>query len=510
MLNNRYTSLSSPNRDKSLVANSKNLLISTIYATLVLVLSLTMPSCQRNNNVDGVKLEFSMDTVMFDTVFTTITSSTRSFTVRNTTGSPVEVDIALASGKQSYYSINVDGVAGTEFRNVEIPAHDSIFVFVKVNINPTDQNLPYLVTDSVMFYQKNRAQSVQLVAFGQDAHFIIPNAGSSSMPYRVVAHEHEHVHWTNDKPWVIYGWAVVDSLGKLTIDPGTKVYVHAGGGIWVYRYGNIHINGTVDEPVTITGDRLESFFANDYAQWNSLWINEGIEENLIENAIISNSSYGIHLEALEEYTGNKTIINNSVIHNNQVMGIRAEGANLEMNNCQVSNNGSYSLALMVGDFLLNHVTVANYFSQSGRKSPAVALTNNFIKTEVIGGEAVNVTYLGDANATFNNCIIYGYLDNEFGVGEKSGAELNYTLHNCIVKRDSIQNGHYVNCFNANPKFIATYGQNYNLEETSPAIDAGMTGLGITTDILGRPRNGIPDIGAYEYYPVPEEKVAHRP
>jgi hypothetical protein len=74
-----------------------------------------------------------------------------------------------------------------------------------------------------------------------------------------------------------------------------------------------------------------------------------------------------------------------------------------------------------------------------------------------------------------------------------------------VRADSIQNGHFINCFNANPKFIATYGQNYNIEETSPAIDAGMTGLGITTDILGRPRNGIPDIGAYEYYPIPETK-----
>lgn len=476
-----------------------------VYTLLVFALALTLPSCHRNPNADGVKLVFSADTVLFDTVFTTITSSTRSFTVRNTTGSPVEVDIALAGGKQSYYSINVDGVAGTEFRNVEIPAHDSLFVFVKVNINPTDQNLPYLVTDSVMFYQKNRTQAVQLVAFGQDAHFIVPNAGTSSMPYRIIAHEHEHVHWTNDKPWVIYGWAVVDSLGKLTIDPGTKVYVHNGGGIWVYRYGNIHINGTLDEPVTITGDRLESFFANDYAQWSALWINEGSEDNLIENAIISNSSYGIHLESLEEFTGNKTVINNSVIHNNQEMGIRAEGAVLEMNNCQVSNNGKYSLALMVGDFTLNHVTVANYFTQSSRKMPAVAVTNNFTKTEVMDGEAFNVSYIGDANAVFNNCIIYGSLTDEFATGTKEGAELSYTFRNCIVRKDSISNEHFVNCFNKNPKFIATYGQNYNIEETSPAVDAGMEGLGIATDILGRPRNGVPDIGAYEYYPIPEEK-----
>ena len=117
-----------------------------------------------------------------------------------------------------------------------------------------------------------------------------------------------------------------------------------------------------------------------------------------------------------------------------------------------------------------------------------------------------MTYLGDANATFNNCIIYGALEKEFATGTKSGAELNYTFHNCIVRKDSIQNEHFINCMNANPKFIATYGQNYNIEETSPAIDAGMTGLGITTDILGRQRNGIPDIGAYEYYPIPETKV----
>ena len=150
-------------------------ILSAIYlAMLTVAIALTLPSCHRNNTAESV-LEFSADTVMFDTVFTTITSSTRSFTVHNTSGAAVKVDIALAGGKHSYYSINVDGVPGTEFRNVEIPPHDSLFVFVKVNINPTDQNLPYLVTDSVMFYQKDIAQSVQLVAFGQDAHFIIPD-----------------------------------------------------------------------------------------------------------------------------------------------------------------------------------------------------------------------------------------------------------------------------------------------------------------------------------------------
>ena len=182
---------------------------------------------------DDVKLEFSTDTLMFDTVFTTITSVTRNFTVKNPGKQPVKLRICLAGAQQSYYSINVNGQSGVEFDEVEIPGRDSIFVFVKVNINPTDHNTPYLVTDSVLFYNTNRRQAVQLVAFGQDAHFIVADHGGS-MPYKIVAHEHEEVHWTNDKPWVIYGWAAVDSLGKLIIDPNARsaarvVYNYYGG-----------------------------------------------------------------------------------------------------------------------------------------------------------------------------------------------------------------------------------------------------------------------------------------
>ena len=260
-----------------------------------------------------MKLVFSTDTLMFDTVFTTLTSVTRSFTVFNPSKEPVKLDIFLAGGGQSFYSINVDGVSGREFHEVEIPGHDSIFVFVKVNIDPGNQNNPFLVTDSVLFYNTNRRQAVQLVSFGQDAHYILPDHHNiSSMPYCIVAHEHEHTHWTNDKPWVIYGWAVVDSLGKLTIDPGTRIYVHSGGGIWVYRYGNIQVNGTTDEPVYFAGDRRESFFSDDYAQWGYIWINEGRDDNIINNAVITNSATGIRLSSLLEYLNNKTIIQNTI------------------------------------------------------------------------------------------------------------------------------------------------------------------------------------------------------
>lgn len=474
-----------------------------LAAMLLLATTVLFPGCNRHGFDDSVKLEFSTDTLMFDTVFTTVTSITRNFTVKNPSKNPVKLDILLAGAAntgQSYYSINVNGKAGTEFHDVEIPGRDSIFVFVKVNINPTNQNTPYLVTDSVVFFNTNRKQSVQLVAFGQDAHFIVADHGGS-MPYKIVAHEHEVVHWTNDKPWVIYGWAAVDSLGKLIIDPGTRVYVH-GGGIWVYRYGSIHVNGTVDHPVVIRGDRLEPFFDADYAQWDRILINEGTEDNLIEHAVISNAAIGLEVDILEEFLGNKTIVNNTVIQNNKLYGVLGHAANLEMNNCQISNNGNYSIAMHVGNYTLNHVTVSNFFATPARKTPAVLFSNYYEVPHInAAGEYETVYMIGDANLECNNSIIYGNLDeDEFAVSKTSEAALNYVFRNSIVLKEEFNNS-FINCFNRDPLFVSNYGQDCNLQESSPAINAGLSGLGITTDLLGRLRNGAPDIGAYEYYPA---------
>lgn len=454
-------------------------------------------NCNPHGYDESVKLVFSTDTLMFDTLFTTVSSTTKNFTVYNPSSEPVKLDILLAGGAQSYYSINVDGVAGTEFHDVEIAAHDSLFVFVKVTINPTSQSTPYLVTDSVIFYNTQRRQSVQLAAFGQDAHFIIPDHFTSSRNYRIVAHEHEHTHWTNDKPWVIYGWAVVDSLGKLTIDPGTHVYVHNGGGIWVFRYGNIQVNGTVDNPVVFAGDQLSSFYDHDYAQWDRIWINESTEDNVINHAIITNAAIGLQIESLEEYLKGKTIVNNTIIQNNKNVGVLGRTANLEMNNCQISNNGSYSIALQVGDYTLNHLTIANYYSQNARQDPAFGLSNFYEKD--------NFLILGNTNLVCNNSIIYGYLYNEIVASKNDEVDLDYQFNNCLIKQMDSES-HFHNCLlNKDPLFIDKYKQNYNIEATSPAIDAGKTDLGITTDLMGRMRNGIPDIGAYEYYPIPENR-----
>lgn len=72
-------------------------------------------------------LDFSADTVRFDTVFTTIGSSTQLFKVYNRGGESLMLPyIRLASGGGSGFRVNVDGMSGTEFADVEVRDGDSL------------------------------------------------------------------------------------------------------------------------------------------------------------------------------------------------------------------------------------------------------------------------------------------------------------------------------------------------------------------------------------------------
>lgn len=469
------------------------------YWIVAVTTILLFSSCNKPVYDENAKLTFSLSEVTFDTVFSTIGSTTQRLMVYNPNNFDITTDIHLASGSNSYYSINVDGLPGVDFDDVEIRAKDSIFIHIKVTINPGNQNNPFLVTDSIVFNTGNNRQDVDLIAYGQDANFIVADSQTGNLKYKIVAGAHETTRWTNEKPYVIYGWAAVDSLGELIIDPGTKIYLHKGSGIWVYRYGHIEVNGTVEEPVIFRGDRKEEWFNTDYSQWDRIWINEGTEDNIIKNAIVTNSFVGIQVEALIENLGNKTIITNSIIHNTANTGILARASNLEITNCQISNNGEFSLQLEIGNFELKHLTIANYFSQTAREKTALYISN-FYKALVSNGDGTYsyVTYTGNTTSSMVNSIVTGILTNEISTGYNESSTFNWQLENCLIKTD-YTSVNFINCLrNVAPKFTDYQEQDFTLQATSPAIDAGKSGIGVDYDILGNFRNGVPDIGAYEY------------
>lgn len=457
------------------------------------IIACLLSNCKKPDVENNTELRFSQSQITFDTVFTTIGSTTRYFTVYNPSDKNATIDVYLASGSTSFFSLNVNGVAGNAQHDVVVPARDSIFVFVKVNINPGGQNTPFLVSDSIIFENNFIKQDVDLLAYGQDAHFIVadPNTGMN-----IIAHEHETITWTNDKPYVIYGgWAVVDSLGTLNIEPGTRIYFHKGSGLWIWRYGNIHVNGTQTQPVIFRGDRLEPQFENDCNQWDRIWILESNEENTIDHAIISGAYVGLQIEPWGGFseitvTENRNIISNTIIKNTYNSGILARYSNIEATNCLIANNGSCSMQLEGGTYKFTHVTAGNYYTGTpNRQNPALYLSN---ATQLYG-----LPY--PTEATFTNSIIYGNLSSgeEVLITKDAGTTFNYTFDHCLL-RSTTTGDEFIDCPRGDPNFVSTSSNDYHLGVFSYAINRGKQNVGVLYDLDGKPRTSIPDIGAYEY------------
>ena len=244
-------------------------------------------------------ISLSTDTIAFDTVFTSVGSSTRILMIYNDNDENLKINsIRLERGSSSPYSINVDGESGTLFSNKEIYAHDSLYVFVKVTINPNDNNNPFFVEDRLVFNTNGNENVVHLTAYGQNANYIIGRIGIfpdqnghyTNYYYPLTNDTLKDVHWTAERPYVIYNVALIDSDGTLTIEPGTHVYFHGGAGLWAWSEGQLIVNGTAENPVVFQGDRLESFYADQPGQWDRIWLMEAREGHghIINHAIIRN------------------------------------------------------------------------------------------------------------------------------------------------------------------------------------------------------------------------------
>ena len=111
-------------------------------------------SCEKEefNTSFDANLIFSIDTILFDTVFTTIGSATQKFTVKNPYNKNLKISsIYLAGGENSPYRLNIDGYPGVRLDNIELREKDSLYIFVEITIDPNNSDLPLVVKDSIIF-----------------------------------------------------------------------------------------------------------------------------------------------------------------------------------------------------------------------------------------------------------------------------------------------------------------------------------------------------------------------
>ena len=475
--------------------------------TLTLLTIILLFACKKedvNNSNSTATLQFSTDTITFDTVFASIGSITKTLKVFNRNYFDVSTNIQLKGISAAHFRMNIDGISGNNQSNIEIPAEDSIFIFLEVTIDPSNNNTPYILADSLVFTTGTIQQDVDLVAWGQDAYFHTANSfgqidngnNTINFPYHKIDCS---IAWADDKPHVIYGYAIVDEGQTLTINEGCDIYLHKNSGILVgnpfseFTGESIKIIGSLGNEVTFQGDRLDPFYRNIPGQWDRIWLMPGSINNEIDYAIIKNGNIGIHADTV--FNSNPTvIINNTIIENMSGIGILGQGANITSSNTVISKCGQYAVACNIGGtYNFTHCTFANYWNYSNRLSPSILLNNYY---EGADGN----TYVRNLEAAnFTNCIIYGSLSTEVSFQEQDLGAFNYNFDHCLIRLDptiSTTNEHYQEAIiNQAPKFVNNTESDFHLTEESPAINAGKI-TSILYDIEGNTRNNA-DVGAYE-------------
>lgn len=486
-----------------------------LSALFVILLSNT--SCKKNQFItdESAKVEFSQDSVLFDTVFTTAGSTTKNIRVRNKHKQKIKISsINLEGGSTSAFILNVDGAPGKSFTNIEIAAEDSIYIFIQVYVNPTSSSSPLIINDAIQFEVNGNIQRVTLEAWGQDAYYHKPKnaikfTSGGYLPYSTVADHpttgasitNTIVTWPSDKPHVVYGWLVVDSSQTLIINAGTKVHFHQNAGMWVYRYGTIKVNGAFNNEVVFQGDRLEPYMQDVPGQWDRIWINEGSVNNVIDYAIIKNGFIGIQAELLfgNFFEARRLRITNTKIHNMKKWGLYAIAFNIYGGNNVFSNCKEYCAAFTAGgNYRLIHSTFANFWTKDARTTPAVHIDNHAGPQQI----PLDTCYFG-------NCIIDGNQTNELEIDmvTTSTVSLNYVFSFSFLKTTTNYSNvtHFPlgNIVNGTTSFNDPASYKFELNSSSSATNLPSNAttaadvLRFPFDIKGNLRSSTPDAGAHE-------------
>ena len=506
-----------------------------LYAIAVLACVVLWSSCR--NDFETVpstgNLEFSRDTVYLDTVFSNIGSSTYNLKVYNRSDDDINIPtVALGDGESSNYRLNVDGIPGKTFENVTVLAKDSIFIFIETTIDinnfPNPDNA-FLYTDQILFDTGGNQQDVDLVTLVQDAVFLFPerfpdgtietlNLGVDGNGEDILVEgfflDDTELNFTNEKPYVIYGFAAVPSDKTLTVDAGARVHFHADSGIIVANNGSIQANGTpsadpdlLEGEIIFEGDRLEPTFADVPGQWSTIWLTQGSTNNSFTHTTIKNSIVGILND------NSPLALNNVQIYNSANVGLLGRTATIVGNNVVINNSGQASLACSLGgDYEFNHSTFANYWTNSFRTFPAVLIDN------VLQVNETDVVVADLMRADFTNCIVYGSEQRELGFVNNPSAQFNFNFTNSLIRFEdpnneftdipeyAFQNPNlYTNIvLNQDPVFFNTELNDFNIETgTSGADGIALPGVGPTQDLNGVTRGANPDAGAYESIVFPD-------
>lgn len=434
---------------------------------------------------------FSADTVMFDTIFTSLGTTTHKLLIKNPGNSNLEIDsIYLSNQGRNGFIVNINGITQLPARKIIIDPKDSLFVFIQAYIPASENGNPFLNEDSLMVTSGRITKNVKLIAFGQNiVNFRDENIKSQE--------------WFDTKPYLIFGTLTVDSGSHLKIHEGVRVYFHRNSRLVVN--GSIEVSGSQSFPVHFRGSRLDKDYDTIPGQWSGIFLTGTSRDNIINYAKIRNATVGIQIGVASSQKQVKAKISNTIIANQGYSAITSYQADLEVTNSVFVNSGNTVCFLAGGSYSFIHCTLGNYGAAyiSRAYNSKTLILQNFSEYKSPVGK-IETTGQSLTKAYFGNTIIYGTNPEEIWLNKKNEFAFNYLFENCILRTPARLDSDFgfKNCqFNKSPKFIRPASENFRLDTLSPAKDAGKEALGLELpfDIENnmRTEDAAPDPGAYE-------------
>jgi hypothetical protein len=454
------------------------------------IFCIVLISCSKDRLLTSpdAPLRFTVDSLHFDTVFTTAGSITKSFRILNENKQRIRISaIRLAGADLGVFRINVNGEPGPLVESLDIEAGDSAHVFVNLQIPSGTATLPFLIQDSISIQWNGQEKWIQLDAYGQNAHYIRNGIIRTN------------TSWENDLPYVLIGPLTIEENATLSISKGSRIFVHADAPILVH--GSLQATGdtAAADRIEFMGDRLDQPYASFPASWPGIFFTPTSHSNHLVYTNIRNAYQAVVLEGRESAGTYKLVMNQVIIDNAFDAGILSINSSILANNLLISNCGKNLQIGGGGLYRFNHCTFAAYSNNLIiHKDPVVQISNAVL----VNGIPVQASL----EAVFRNTIIWsggGSIENEVVALREGSLPYLVQFETGIWKMNQpVQNVEVIDMeTNLDPQFelIETGSARYNfrLRAASPAIDRGAAS-GVTVDLDGKKRPaGLPDLGVYE-------------
>lgn len=393
----------------------------------------------------------------------------------------------MADDNDGLFRLNVDGITGVEFRDIEIRGKDSIFVFVEATLPDRNLTKPTTYERHLTFTTNGVARDVVITATGLDATRLqgVTITGDT--------------RFTAAKPYIIYDSLVVAEGATLTLEPGTKLHFHDGTGITVN--GTLIADGTPGQLVEMTGDRWGNVVGRvDYeimsGQWEGVYFTSTSRANKMQFTSVRNTMYGVIVDSVP-YTQEAPSLRliNCQLRNSKDYALLSSFSHIEALGCELADASSGVVALQGGKARLVNCTIANYYLFSVLGGPALQFYHVNEDTAIEGIE------LPLLEAEIDNCIIYG---NGTDLSHGDLTDTAVTVRHTLLKSEGSDDEHFIEClWGLDPLYYTVrndYFFDYRLQPESPAIGAADPTLipaELDVDMWGVPRSpALSTLGAY--------------